>query len=197
MQEFFFPKSDSEIEQQFPQYEQKSFQKILDEQAGLRKAKLCGQTFSPVKMDGRCTVVTRFKLDSLENKNLRYEVIYKNLLRDMRKFYLQEFNEATDFCARKKKTNPDFYLQCVKAFVKLNKIHTPQDQIRGVTEEQIAFNLARFIYPKELNKNEFGSGSKKSEEIYCVYESLYKFSLQKLNLFTIDACLNRMFVYYF
>lgn len=40
------------------------------------------------KMDGRFTVVPRFKLNELSNKSLRYEVIYKNLLRDMRKFYL-------------------------------------------------------------------------------------------------------------
>lgn len=45
----------------------------------------------------------RFKLDNLDNKNLRYEVIYKNLLRDMRKFYLTEFNQVTDFSLKKKK----------------------------------------------------------------------------------------------
>lgn len=61
-------------------------------------------------MDGRCTVVTRFKLDTLENKTLRYEVIYKNLLRDMRKFYISEFNAVTDFAGRKKKQSSEFYL---------------------------------------------------------------------------------------
>lgn len=86
-------------------------------------------------------------------------------------------------------------MQCVKAYVKLMKVLNPLDKLnKGLTEEQMAYNLARFIYPKELNKS---VKEEKSEEIFCVYDSLYKFSLQKLNLFTIDACLNRMFVYYF
>jgi hypothetical protein len=69
------------------------------------------------KVDGRCTVAPRFKLDHLDNKTLRYEVIYKNLLRDMRKFYIAEFNMVTDFQNRKKKSSPDFYMECVNCYV--------------------------------------------------------------------------------
>lgn len=39
----------------------------------------------------------KFKLTSLQNPNLRYEVIYKNLLRDLRKFFIDDFNVTTDY----------------------------------------------------------------------------------------------------
>ena len=71
----------------------------------------------PRKVDGRHTVTPRFKLNDLCNKSLRYEVIYKNLLRDMRKFYLQEFNASTEFQVRKKKEHTQFYSKSVKAYL--------------------------------------------------------------------------------
>jgi hypothetical protein len=75
------------------------------------------------------------------------------------------------------------------------KILRPQDTQRGVTDSQILYDYARFIYPKEMTKSHLQE--EKNAEIYSVYDSLYKFSLQKLNLFTTDACLNRMFSYYY
>jgi hypothetical protein len=35
----------------------------------------------------------KFKLKKLKNTNLRYEVIFKNLLRDFRKYYSTTFND--------------------------------------------------------------------------------------------------------
>jgi len=39
----------------------------------------------------------KFKLKKLNNVNLRYEVIFKNLLRDFRKFYTTTFNDMTEY----------------------------------------------------------------------------------------------------
>lgn len=36
---------------------------------------------------------SKFKLTRLKSKKLRYEVIYKNLMRDIRKCISQDFNE--------------------------------------------------------------------------------------------------------
>jgi hypothetical protein len=33
----------------------------------------------------------KFKLNNLRSTTIRYEVIYKNLVRDLRKFYSQDF----------------------------------------------------------------------------------------------------------
>ena len=49
--------------------------------------------------------------------NLRYEVIYKNLLRDLRKFYVADFYESTDYIKLKKNQDSRFYINCVRSYV--------------------------------------------------------------------------------
>lgn len=44
----------------------------------------------------------KFKLTKLRTTLIRYEVIYKNLVRDLRKFYSKDFNDVTDFIKKKK-----------------------------------------------------------------------------------------------
>ena len=44
----------------------------------------------------------KFKLSKLRSNTIRYEVIYKNLLRDVRKYYTFDFNEATGYHKRRK-----------------------------------------------------------------------------------------------
>jgi len=59
----------------------------------------------------------KFKLHSLSNKTLRYEVIYKNLLRDLRKFYLEDFNETTEYFKKRKRNDFSFLIDCLRAYV--------------------------------------------------------------------------------
>ena len=44
-----------------------------------------------------------FKLKTLNSPTLRYDVIYKNLLRDFRRFYFYDFNETTDYFRMKRR----------------------------------------------------------------------------------------------
>jgi hypothetical protein len=53
----------------------------------------------------------------MQNNHLRYEVIYKNLLRDLRKFFINDFNEATDYIKKKRKTKPSYYIECLRHYV--------------------------------------------------------------------------------
>lgn len=55
----------------------------------------------------------RFKLESLENTNVRYEVIYKNIVRDLRKYYTKEFCRSTNYNRRKKRHTDTFYEECL------------------------------------------------------------------------------------
>jgi len=45
-------------------------------------------------------------LSNLKTTSIRYEVIYKNLVRDLRKFYSKDFNDITDYI-KKKKSMPE------------------------------------------------------------------------------------------
>lgn len=55
----------------------------------------------------------KFKLSKLNSDKIRYEVIYKNLVRDVRKFYSKDFNECTDFIKKKRKNSNEFFLECL------------------------------------------------------------------------------------
>jgi len=44
----------------------------------------------------------KFKLKNLNSTSIRYEVIYKNMVRDLRKFYSQDFGQVTLYGQRKK-----------------------------------------------------------------------------------------------
>ena len=62
----------------------------------------------------------KFKLKNLKSKTIRYEVIYKNLLRDIRKYLIQEFNKVTDYVNIKRKsrtTYPHHFEDSLKMFI--------------------------------------------------------------------------------
>ena len=59
----------------------------------------------------------KFRLRKLYSTSIRYEVIYKNMLRDIRKFYSVEFNNHSQFIKRKRKHGDDFFFECLGQFV--------------------------------------------------------------------------------
>eukprot|EP00347_Sterkiella_histriomuscorum_P014580 403360341 len=157
----------------------------------------------------------KFKLHTLSNKNLRYEVIYKNLLRDLRKFYLEDFNEFTQFPKKKKKFDHHLLIECLKLYVVEKNILDCAPfpgQLIGTTVDKIIFSLGSLIYPKEMIKyylpefqdeelKDIKTDSKdrpqKARKIINVYHYLYRFSLNRLNRFVNDPSMIKIFWYYF
>ena len=85
--------------------------------------------------------------------SLRYEVIYKNLLRDLRKFYIVDFNKATDYIRKKRRLQPDYYFNCLKAYIVEKGImeSAPFSAAKmGTNIESIVFCLGSLIYPKDM-----------------------------------------------
>jgi hypothetical protein len=62
----------------------------------------------------------KFKLNKLYSKTIRYEVIYKNLVRDLRKFYSKDFNEVTSYIQKKRKNSQLFFIECLRLYVRSN-----------------------------------------------------------------------------
>jgi hypothetical protein len=98
----------------------------------------------------------KFKLHALQNKTLRYEVIYKNLLRDLRKFYLKDFNDATEYFKKRTRNDYSFLLDCLKAYVIEKDVidcQPFQGKVIGTSVEKISFCLGSLIYPREMIKS--------------------------------------------
>ena len=58
----------------------------------------------------------KFKLSQLKTTNIRYEVIYKNLVRDLRKYYSQDFNQMK--MKRIKKLEPSNFTEVLEGYIK-------------------------------------------------------------------------------
>ena len=59
----------------------------------------------------------KFKLNRLYSTTIRYEVIYKNLVRDIRKFFSKDFNDMTDFIKKKRKNTSGFFIDCLRSYI--------------------------------------------------------------------------------
>ena len=60
----------------------------------------------------------KFKLKELKSTNIRYEVIYKNLVRDFRKYYTQEFNQI--YLKRRKRLESNRFTDALQSYISTN-----------------------------------------------------------------------------
>lgn len=124
----------------------------------------------------------------------RRDVVFKTIIRDMRKFYIEDFNKCTSYVKRKRYKRKDFYLTCVDEYINVEHIHEASLK-NGRPIKDFNIYCGALIYPKELEKILTKKSHKKTTEE--VYESLYKFSLGKMkSLLMKDAIFNLFMTYY-
>lgn len=146
----------------------------------------------------------RNEVDELESEELlRHDVMYKSIIRDMRKFLTKDFNLKTDFINLKRNKDPDFFIHCLQQYLSmLNKslgnlsIIEPLDPYLNfqLDSQDLVFFLGSFLYPKFLEKAfDFASKKFKMSDLqttikkrnvdyrYLIFHTfLYSFSLEKL-----------------
>ena len=90
----------------------------------------------------------KFKLTKLKTTSIRYEVIYKNLVRDLRKYYSQDFNQMK--MKKMKKLEPGNFMEALESYIKF----TLKDQLSAmkIPLSDLIFNLGSLIYPKLMLK---------------------------------------------
>ena len=89
----------------------------------------------------------KFRLTFLDSVEIRYEVIYKNLLRDLRRFYRDQFSDFKDLESNEKESRNllDLVLGLVQYIFKDELLER-----LGVQKSQIAFSIASLIFPKQM-----------------------------------------------
>jgi len=107
---------------------------------------------------------------------IRYEVIYKNLLRDLRKFYNVHFFETVP----QPKIKDTYALpKILQSYV----VHLFGKQLLervGVPKQELAFCLGSLIKPKQMLQQKNLNSATDKVKIMNIYFYLYKFSLQRL-----------------
>lgn len=87
----------------------------------------------------------KFRLNTLNKSELRYDNIYKNIFRDARKLFTSMFNQQTQYI-RDKTMN---YKDAVRTFI-LNTFTLETLNQLGVTIDRAVFLFGSFIYPKQM-----------------------------------------------
>ena len=133
----------------------------------------------------------KFKLSQLKTTSIRYEVIYKNLVRDLRKYFSQDFNHMK--MKRIKKLEAGNFTEVLESFVKT----TLKDQMEklNVPIQDLIFNLGSLIYPKLMLKM-LKNNAVLKVQVVSIYNYLYKFSLERLQHFLNNESLMLLFVEY-
>ena len=120
----------------------------------------------------------KFKLTKMRSMHIRYEVIYKNLLRDLRKYYTQEFNDHSDY-AKRKKCDEFSYLRLLREFV-MSRFPAETLSRLAISFEELVFCLGSLIYPKQMLGMLETRDTHEQIRVFIIQDYLYKFSLERL-----------------
>ena len=109
----------------------------------------------------------------------RRDVLFKTIIRDVRKYFIAEFNDSTSYIKKKRYKPSPFYLEKVAEFIAntLQPLTVDQQPLRF--QRRLPLFLAALLYPKDLLKSLSVSSPEKpiADE---VHSTLYNFSLEKL-----------------
>lgn len=129
----------------------------------------------------------KFRLDSLVMEALRHSVIYKNILRSMRKYYSAKFL-AAGYCLSRNESEKMF--SNLKDFVGEEFSETAAKLKFGI--EDLAVSLGAIVNPCVLQKL-FWANPEYSARVSVVFGYLYKFSFQRLQEFLDDPVMMLFF----
>ncbi|CAI2373271.1 unnamed protein product [Moneuplotes crassus] len=136
----------------------------------------------------------------------RRDVIFKSILRECRRFFLAQISNMPGFVIFKNERNGAYLYKSMKKFNQaiLKRVGTFED----------SFYLAALLYPQDLKKNfeEFVKESKCEDHeltkssgrdtilksiIDRIHNTLYKYSIDRLNFFTSKPSIAFLFCYYY
>eukprot|EP00347_Sterkiella_histriomuscorum_P017617 403348654 len=121
-----------------------------------------------------------FELDEkIFSRKLRRDVILKNLLRDVRKYYSQDLNRYTNYHKKKRSNVKTVYIECVDQYVK-NRIDADLLSRLGIQHEEMVFILGSLIQPKRMLILDKLTPERKAE-IQQIHKTLYQYRNQYLD----------------
>jgi hypothetical protein len=82
---------------------------------------------------------------------MKYDCIYKNLFRDIRRYFSNVFNETTNYSREKYTNEPLFYIKVLTNYVRASFDLKLLEGL-GVSEVEFISFFGSLIYPKEMLK---------------------------------------------
>ena len=130
-------------------------------------------------------------MSQLKTTTIRYEVIYKNLVRDLRKYYVYDFNLLKINSGKKLEARN--FTELLEVYIKMT-FKEQMVQLK-VALSDLIFYLGSLIYPKIMLKL-LKNNAPVKVQVVSIYNYLYKFSLERLQHFLNNESLMLLFVNY-
>ena len=186
--------------------EAKISHKLTHNDSSLRRALSPAAVLSPTFFPDRKAVLS-FPTSLLEAEpgvdsnylSRRCDVVYKTILRDLRRYLLNDFNARTNFQKRKRYRPELFFQEQMLRYV------SEHMGCSGVDEKTMFFYISSLLYPKHLRtsalwneRGEFGTSFNENafENEAFLNERLYNFSLEKLEVLMKDKYVATLFLFY-
>ena len=86
---------------------------------------------------------------------LRNDVVYKSIIRDLRKFYTEELNKNTSFIYAKRFKHDNYFSSCLQSYISLSFPELERDANSLKIEvdlDDIYFFFGGLTYPKDLHR---------------------------------------------
>jgi hypothetical protein len=123
---------------------------------------------------------------------LRSDVLYKTVIRDMRKYFLVHFNATTKYVKKKRNKKTNFLLNQVKTFLSeivWPGLHIPNSSANFFNLNDLGMVLGSIFYPKSIDVLLTSNGGEvdisKIQEYKKIHSYLYEFTQKRL-LYLID-----------
>lgn len=111
----------------------------------------------------------------LSSFTCRADVIYKKILRDFRRYFVNNFNEVTQYKFHRKTKPKDFLLKCLREYCSVTFSECIPDF------EEVVLALGTLVAPNELNKSLSSNHKMPKKEVNRIHDTLYKFSITKVD----------------
>ena len=88
---------------------------------------------------------------------MRTDILYKTIIRDLRRYYMSDFNNVTSYITKKRYKSKNYFFICIrryllKRFPEIIK-HDLSDKNELIPKEDLndfVFFMSCFLYPKEI-----------------------------------------------
>lgn len=119
------------------------------------------------------------------DKNMRDVDIYKNLLRDCRRFYANDFDDVTNYYKNKKELprqmqNVSQFEESLKMYIKARM--NQERKALNIKMKDLVLTLGGLMNPKEMIKL-LGKDNVAILKVFQIYNQLYQFSFDRLSTF--------------
>lgn len=121
------------------------------------------------------------------NLSGRKDVVYKTLLRSVKRYYSSEFEEMTEYSSLTKSKQEKTCIEIILKFTRtmfsedvqsLNKEPSDDDTIRGVNLRDVAMFILSLVVPSYIKRNLKSTPIYKTYDVF--YECLYRYSHKRL-----------------